>query len=132
MNAKMVDWWTVPGAFWGVKNLDFKVELRSEQVTRPPGFDDYSEGDVEAFCVGNWGYVEITVIPVDRELNDLVQYRMSLAGVEWGSLSDALVDRGDVTDGQARDLAREVVRIMADRYRVDVEDSSDFKVKAPF
>lgn len=131
MNAAMVDWWTVPGDTWGVKNLDFKVELRSERVTRPYG-SDYSKADLDAFEIGGWGYVEITVIPVDRELNDLVQYRTSLDGVEWGSLSDATVDRGEVTEVQARDLALEAVRAMSGRFEVKAEESSDFKVKAPF
>src|SRR5687768_5323040 len=118
---EMIDWWTVPGSRWGIKNVDFKVELRPDPGTRP--VDSYSDADLDAYDGDDWGYVEVFLVPVDQELTDLTAYRTSLPGVEWGRLAEATIDRGDVTESQARDLALEVVRRMAaDQYAVEVEE----------
>lgn len=129
----MIDWWTVPGSLWGVKNLDFKVELRPDPNTRPNGTDSYSEADLDAYDGDDWGYVEVFLIPVDRELTDLTAYRTSLSGVEWGKLADATIDRGEVTETEARDLALEAMRKMAaDQYAIEVEEDSALSLSAPF
>ncbi len=111
----MLDWWTVPGSMWGVKNLDFKVEIRKSTTMYLDPEDHYTVADVHAFYGGDWYFAEVRLTPVDRRLNDLVGYRKTLDGVEWGEIPSApagRIDRNDITDMQGLDLARDAVRSM--------------------
>jgi hypothetical protein len=132
----MLDWWTVPGERWGVLNLDFKVEVREQERARPHRLPEYTEADVAAFEGGNWRFVMVWLIPVDRDLVDLVNARRLLVGVEWGELPGGRIDRPDVTDEQALELARQAVRILR-KQGVTVETDQDSELSeraltAPF
>lgn len=127
--AEMLDWWTVPGARWGVRNLDFKIELQRDDLGSPGA--EYTESELDSYDGGDWQFVILRVVPVDRNLTDLVGAAQHLAGVEWGQLGDARIDRDDVTDAQARDLAAaavSVVRFMG--VSVETERDSPLSVQA--
>lgn len=107
----MLDWWTVRGERWGVLNLDFKVELTRMSGVRPHRLTDYGEADLAAFDGGDWEFARLRLVPVDRDLNDLIGARQELTHVEWGEMPGApRIDRDQVTDEQALELARRAVR----------------------
>lgn len=129
VQGDLLDWWTVPGARWGVRNLDFKIELRRDDLGNPGS--EYTEAELDSYDGGDWQFVILRVVPVDRNLTDLVGAAQHLAGVEWGQLGDARIDRDDVTDAQARDLAAaavSVVRFMG--VSVETERDSPLSVQA--
>ena len=132
----MLDWWTVPGARWGVRNVDFKVELKRDGAASPLLLEDYSEEDVRAFDGGDWQFVILRVVPVDRDLTDLVSAERFARGVEWGDLPQGRIDREDVTDAQAKDLAIDSVRALRSfGVSVETERDSEFTMArsvAPF
>lgn len=129
--SDLLDWWTVPGARWGVRNLDFKVELRRDENTRPHRLGEYGETELRYYDGGDWRFAILRVVPVDRDLTDLVGAAQHLAGVEWGQVGEMRVDREDVSDAQAKELA--LVAVSALRcagVRVDAERDSPFCVQA--
>jgi hypothetical protein len=134
--ADLLDWWTVPGARWGVRNLDFKVELRRDGVIRVWDLSEYGEAELAAFDGGDWQFAVLRVVPVDRDLTDLIGAQQHLAGVEWGQLGESRIDREDVTDAQARELALIAVGVLRHRgMNVDTERDSPFSLQsmsAPF
>lgn len=128
----MIDWWTVPGGRWGVEGLDFKVELRPDELTRPNGSDEYDEDELDAFDGGDWRYVEVTVTPVDPDFTDLIQHRTYLTGVEWGEFPSRRIDRLDLNDDQIKGLVVEaVVKMRAKGLPVTTDGIGDFS-PAPF
>ena len=133
---QMLDWWTVRGDRWGVKNLDFKIELIRDDRVRPHRLADYTEADLDAFDGGDWHFGRLRLVPVDRDLVDLIGAEQTLTHVEWGEMPAGRIDRADVTDAQGLDLARWAVatlRKMA--VPVDTEDDSELSVRlmtAPF
>lgn len=134
--GELLDWWTVPGARWGVRNMDFKVELKRDGVASPLLLEGYTEEDLRAFDGNDWCFVILRVVPVDRDLTDLVSAERFLRGVDWGDLPQGRIDREDVTDAQAKDLAIESVRALRSfGVKVDTERDSEFaipRVTAPF
>lgn len=132
----LLDWWTVPGARWGVRNVDFKVELKRDGAASPVLLENYSEEDRAAFDGGDWHFVTIRVVPVDRDLTDLVGVERFMRGVDWGDLPQGRIDREDVTDAQAKDLAIDSVRgLRTVGLTVDTERDSPFSIQsmsAPF
>lgn len=127
----MLDWWTVPGERWGVRNLDFKVELVHDQESQPHRMPDYSEADITAFEGGDWRFARVRLVPVDRDLNDLVGAQQALTGIEWGDMAGARIDREDVTDAQAVELARYAVQELRRMgMPVDTERDSPLSVQA--
>lgn len=134
--GELLDWWTVPGARWGVRNVDFKVELKRDGAASPLLLEGYSEEDIRAFDGGDWQFVILRVVPVDRDLTDLVSAERFLRGVDWGDLPQGRIDREDVTDAQAKDLALDSVRALRNfGVSVETERDSAFSVQsmsAPF
>lgn len=132
----LLDWWTVPGARWGVRNMDFKVELKRDGAASPLLLEDYSEEDIRAFDGGDWQFVIMRVVPVDRDLTDLVSAERFVRSVDWGDLPQGRIDREDVTDAQAKDLAIDSVRALRNfGVSVEAERDSEFAVAystAPF
>lgn len=132
----LLDWWTVPGARWGVRNMDFKVELKRDGAASPLLLEDYSEEDIRAFDGGDWQFVIMRVVPVDRDLTDLVSAERFVRGVDWGDLPQGRIDREDVTDAQAKDLAIDSARALRNfGVSVEAERDSEFAVAystAPF
>lgn len=135
--ANMLDWWTVRGERWGVLNLDFKVELTRMSGVRPHRLTDYGEADLDAFDGGDWEFVRLRLVPVDRDLNDMIGAQQTLSHVEWGEMPGApRIDRDQVTDGQAIELARYAVRELR-RLGMPVETGRDSELSvramaAPF
>lgn len=126
---KMIDWWTVRGEKFGILNLDFKVELESDEDARVRDFDCYSESDEDALDAGDWQFVTVAVTPVDRQLNDLPHCAASLSGVEWGTLGEnegerTVIDRDKITESQVDDLLYTVVDELA-RVKVEIEFADD-------
>jgi hypothetical protein len=107
--ADMLDWWTVPGGRWGVLNLDFKVELTRESGVRPHRFADYGEAELNTFDGGDWQFARIRMVPVTRDLVDLIGVEQTLSHVEWGEMPGGRIDREQVTDEQVLELARNAV-----------------------
>jgi hypothetical protein len=136
MTTDLLDWWTVPGARWGVRTLDFKVELKRDGAASPLLLEDYSEEDIRAFDGGDWQFVIVRVVPVDRDLTDLIGAEQFMRGVDWGDLPQGRIDREDVTDAQAKDLAVEAVGALRKvGMSVDTERDSEFAIRravAPF
>ena len=132
----LLDWWTVPGSRWGVRNLDFKVELKRDGVASPLLLEDYDEADITAFDANDWHFAIVRMVPVARDLTDLVSAERFLRGVEWGELPKGRVDRPDVTDGPVAELAVEAVRALRlTGVKVETEPDSEFAVgniTAPF
>lgn len=129
--VEMLDWWTVRGERWGVRNLDFKVELTRDRTLRPRWMPDYGEADITAFEGGDWQFARIRMVPVDRDLNDLVSAQQTLTGVEWGDMPGARIDREDITDAQAVELARYAVQELRRMgLSVDTERDSPLSVQA--
>lgn len=132
----MIDWWTVPGGTWGVKNLDFKVELTADKKSRPEYADSYNEHQIESWADGAWRFVMVRVVPVDRDWTDLVQFEQYLGCVEWGEMPEGGIDRGDLVEDQVLELARECVQdARAGGYAVEADEDSQFareKLTAPF
>jgi hypothetical protein len=132
----MLDWWTVRGERWGVRSLDFKVELKEEGSVTPQQLQDYSEADLTAFDGGDWHFVTVRVVPVDRDLTDLVGAEKFMRGVDWGELASGRIDRDDLTSAQVRDLALEAVRSLREvGMHVDTERDCEFAIgrtTAPF
>lgn len=116
--------------------MDFKVELKQDGVESPSLYDDYSEADIAAFSGGAWQFVIVRLVPVDRDLTDLVHAEKYMRGVDWGELPQGRIDREDLTDAQVRDLALSSVRTLrAFGFTVDAERDSEFAVGrtlAPF
>jgi hypothetical protein len=134
--SDLLDWWTVPGARWGVRNIDFKIELKRDGVASPVLLEGYSEEDLAAFDGGDWQFVIVRVVPVDRDLTDLVSAERFIRGVDWGDLPQGRIDREDVTDAQAKELAIESVRALRSfGVTVETERDSEFaipRITAPF
>jgi hypothetical protein len=132
----MLDWWTVPGARWGVKGLDFKVELKRDGVASPLLLDDYDEDDIRAFDGNDWHFVIVRVVPMDWDLTDLVSAERFVRGVEWGEMPKGRIDRGDLTEGPVKSLAVESVRALRSfGMNIETEAASEFasrKLVAPF
>lgn len=132
----MEDWWTVRGERWGVRNLDFKVELKKDGSVTPQQLEGYTEADLHAFDGDDWCFVTVRVVPVDRDLVDLVGAEKFMRGVDWGDLASGRIDREDVTDAQVRDLALEAVAALRKvGMTVDTERDSAFAIGrtvAPF
>lgn len=129
--GELLDWWTVPGARWGVRNIDFKIELRRDGAVHVRDMAEYSEAELRAFDGGDWQFTILRVVPVDRDLTDLIGAQQHLAGVEWGQLGEARIDREDVTDAQAKELARVAVGVLRHwTMSVDTERDSPFSVQA--
>ena len=132
----MLDWWTVPGGRWGVRNLDFKVELLRDGPIPRRVMSEYSEAELKSFDDGDWQFAILRVVPVDRDLTDLIGARQHLAGVEWGQFGNSRIDREDVTDMQAKELARLSVSVLRSRgASVETEHDSEFAIArsaAPF
>lgn len=136
MSCELMDVWTVRGERWGVRNLDFKVELKPDGTFDLARFDGYSEADVRAYDGSDWHFAVVRVVPVTRDLTDLVGAEQFMRSVAWGDLPEGRIDREDVTDAQARDLAIESVRHLRGMgMEVDTERDSEFSVQsmaAPF
>lgn len=134
--SELLDWWTVRGDRWGVRNLDFKIELNKQERASRAALDDYSEADLYAYDGGNWSFVTMRLVPVDRSLVDMIGAEQLVSGIEWGELSDVWIDREDVTEDQAKAAAIEAVRALRiDHVYVDMEADSEFAKKttaAPF
>lgn len=136
MTGELLDWWTVPGARWGVRNVDFKVELLRDGPIPRRVMSEYSEAELKSFDGGDWQFAILRVVPVDRNLTDLIGAQQHLAGVEWGQFGNSRIDREDVTDTQAKELARVAVGVL--RFRgvsVETERDSEFALArsaAPF
>lgn len=132
----MLDWWTVRGERWGVRSVDFKVELKEEGSVTPQQLQDYSEADLHAFEGGDWHFVTVRVVPVDRDLIDLIGAEKFMRGVDWGELASGRIDREEITDAQVRDLALEAVAALRRvGMNVDTERGSEFAIgrtTAPF
>jgi hypothetical protein len=132
----MEDWWTVRGERWGVRNVDFKVELKKDGSVTPQQLEGYSEADLRAFDGGDWCFATVRVVPVDRDLVDLVGAERFMRGVDWGELASGRIDRDDLTDAQVRDLALEsVAALRRVGMSVDTERDSEFAIgrtTAPF
>lgn len=127
----MLDWWTVPGARWGVLNLDFKVELTREGGVRPHRLADYGEAELDAFDGGDWHFARIRMVPVTRDLVDLVGVSLTLSHVEWGEMPGGRIDREQVTDEQVLELARHAVReLRRAGMPVQSEPGSELSVQA--
>ena len=133
MTTDMLDWWTIPGRTWGVKNLDFKVELIPDDGARLEDSDGYSERDEELHDQGEWQFAIVRVIPVGEDLTDHVGAAETLGNVAWGQLSEVHIERRDLTDYPLRDMAEEAARRLTGLgLAVEVEPGSDFKLTAPF
>jgi hypothetical protein len=104
--GELIDWWTVRGERWGVLNLDFKVELTRESGVRPHRLTDYGEAELDAFDGGDWQFTRIRMVPVSRDLVDLIGAQQTLSHVEWGEMPGGRIDREQVTDEQVLELAR--------------------------
>jgi hypothetical protein len=132
----MLDWWTVRGERWGVRNLDFKIELKKDDTVGPGRLEGHSQRDLRAFDGGDWCFATVRLVPVDRDLNDLIHVEKFLRSVEWGEIPSGDIDRDDVTDEQACELALEAVRTLRiGGAFVDTEKDSRFAVErmmAPF
>lgn len=105
----MLDWWTVRGERWGVLDLDFKIELTRDGAVHPKRLAEYTEAELHAYDGNDWQLAKIRLVPVDRDLNDLIGAQQTLTGVEWGEMPGGRIDREDVTDEQAVELARSAV-----------------------
>ena len=129
----MLDWWTVPGSRFGVKNVDFKVEIEDSGELHLQG-GDYSERDEEFFACGDWRYVRVHVTPVDREFTDHVGALKSMDEVEWGQLANFRIDRAEVTFNQVKTLAVEALTQLACWFVVEYEEDSEIRelVAPPF
>lgn len=116
--------------------MDFKVELKRDGAASPLLLEDYSEEDVRAFDGDDWQFAILRVVPVDRDLTDLVSAERFARGVEWGDLPQGRIDREDVTDAQAKDLAIDSVRALRSfGVSVETERDSEFTMArsvAPF
>ncbi|MCP9209579.1 hypothetical protein [Streptomyces cucumeris] len=136
MEMEMVDWWTAPGRTWGVKNLDFKVELTPDRLPRMADFDCYTDADIDAWYDGHWRFITARVVPVDGNLVDHVEAQASLGCIEWGQMPEATLDRDDLMEDPIKGLAKEAVRTMIETgFSLDTETWSDFapeRLKAPF
>lgn len=129
----MVDWWIARGEHWGVRNLDFKVELYPDNLTTQD-LDAYTGADQAELDRGAWTFVEIVVIPMDTTLVDHVGARQTLHSVEWGELSGGRIDRDDLMD-QIRELAvQAVTELRRNGFELEIAEGSDFdgRLTAPF
>lgn len=127
----LVDWWTVRGDRWGVKDFDFKIELEKQGKVGRAELIQYSERDLARYGGGDWCFVKMRVVPVNRDLTDLISFGQVLSGIEWGEMENAYIDREDITDNQAKEAAIQAVRMMR-KYdiRVATEMDSNFTEKA--
>lgn len=131
-----MDWWTIRGDRWGVENFDFKVELKKQGAITPKDLAEYNERDLYLFHGGDWCFVKMRVVPVDRCLVDMVGSGQVVSGIEWGQMADAYIDREEVTESQAKEAAIEAVRALRmDRIYVGTRRDSEFAEEvttAPF
>jgi hypothetical protein len=131
----MIDWWTVRGDIWGVKNVDFKVELRPDHDLMTKDLDSYTAEEQITLSQGFWGFVEVTVIPVGQDLTDHIHTKQSRDSVEWGEMPGGRVDREhlfDVVKELAEQAATELDRT---GFALETTEGSAFapeNLKAPF
>lgn len=109
----MLDWWTVRGERFGIKNLDFRVEIWPDRETSLSDYDYDRYDDLEADAFGDaWWFVVVRVTPTDEGMNDLTHHTRTLPGVEWGQLGLTFIDRGEVTEASVTELVQEILNQM--------------------
>lgn len=130
---KMIDWWTVRGETFGIRNVDFKVELEPDQDVTLGSFTACSDEDILAYEGGGWRFVRVNVTPVDRSLNDFPHCRAYVDHVQWGLLGERdderpRIDREHITSDQVADAVYAVVdELKRIGFVVDFADDSPYR-----
>lgn len=131
----MIDWWTVRGGTWGVRNLDFKVELTPDDDLLTKDYDAYSAREQLALDSGDWQFVTVTVTPVGEDLVDHIGARQKRDGVEWGEMPDGRIDRDDLFSVVEELVGYAILDLRRVGFTVTTTEGSPFTVekqKAPF